>query len=95
MGDRFEDKEKGFVTPGPGNYEVQSQMYNTIGGGKKTFMGENIEKWKKESEIFPGPDAYFKNNVIPKSKSVPGFKIRAPSTMSRKKDEIVKEPVGP
>jgi len=85
--ERFEDKSRGFVTPAPGMYETMRMP----DGLKKSMLGEVIGK-KNSPDNFPGPGAYLGPN-IPKSKSVPGFKIKPPTHI--KNDKNKGNPVGP
>lgn len=87
--ERFEDKKKGFVTPGPGMYETMRMGE----GMKKSMLGEVVGKNKTPDNGVPGPGSYLGPN-IPKSKSVPGFKIKPPSYIKEEKKQKGK-PVGP
>ena len=89
--ERFEDRNRGFVTPGPGMYETQhAQM---MGGGKKSSMGEGMDRKQLVESDLPGPGAYWQDKEIPKSKSVPGFKFTG--RPKEKVEYMNGEPVGP
>ena len=78
--DRFPYKSS--MSPGPGQYELQTMNPGTL----KSMLGGPPRNSKVKDNGVPGPGSYHEKG-IPRSRSIPGFKIVRPEPKSKAKDD--------